>query len=223
MSMSDSVRRFCNKEHFDSWQRITNTNRGDNSPRKGKVACTKATHPEWARKISENSKGRVNVGAKNAMKRPEVRARVSATRKKMFAETPSLRAELSAKVRRAWADGRFDGVRVGQCDWHDMTCANGVVIKLQGTWELKYARNLDENGIAFDAHRGKLKYVDEKGLERSYHPDFYVHSNSTYVDVKNPLYEDRHAKKIELVKQHNPKVDICVLNKAALIAMGIDI
>jgi hypothetical protein len=50
------------------------------------------------------------------------------------------------------------------CSWRDFTCANGTVIRLQGSYELAVARLLDDNGVSFVAHPlPGIPWVDERG------------------------------------------------------------
>ena len=132
-----------------------------------------------------------------------------------------MRDLISTGVRKAWARGDFDGVAVGQCKWHDFTKKDGTLIKCQGLLELEYARHLDKNNIEFKTHIGRLPYMDEEGLERSYYPDFFLIEENMYIDVKNPYYEKVHADKIERVRQANPSIMLEVLGKDRLLVLGI--
>lgn len=121
---------------------------------------------------------------------------------------------------RAWVDGKYDGVRVGQCEWHDHVKPDGTLIKLQGSWELAYARHLDEQEIEYEVHHGRIPYTDDEGVARSYYPDFKLLETNEYIDVKNPLYVEKHARKIELVRQQND-IKLTVLGKKELHSLGV--
>ena len=61
------------KHRFCCWECSKEYLRGSNHPCYGKTGVTKKTHPEWAAQISKTCKEKgINVGDKNAMKRPEV-------------------------------------------------------------------------------------------------------------------------------------------------------
>ena len=175
-------------------------------------------NPDWEKKISETSKRRkINSGDKNGMKQLEARMKVSKARKKMF-EDPEVRKHYSEKNRQAWADGKFDGVRVGQCKWHDYTHSNGTLYKVQGNWELAFIKWLDENDLTFTCHRGRIKYkLGEK--EKNYYPDFYVEDWGCYVDVKaRHFYSEDKFKAIEF---HNPDIKVKLLFKEDLLKLGV--
>lgn len=74
----------------------------------------------------------------NPMKRPEVAARTSKTRSEKFQNEPEFREQARTLMLQAWVDGKYDGVRVGVCEWYDHVKPDGALIKLQGTWELAY-------------------------------------------------------------------------------------
>lgn len=209
----------CSKECLKKYQ--SQIFSGENNPAYGKTYRTKETHPEWAKSISSGLiENGVNVGDRNGMKKPENRKKASISAKKKF-ENPEMRAITSRGVAKAWAEGAFDGVRVGQCEWHDYTKKNGEVIKLQGLWELEFAKYLDDNNIEFTTHVGRIPYVDDKGVERSYYPDFQLTSDETYIDVKNPYYEVAHASKIEAVRRCNPEIKLEIYGKEKLQGLGL--
>lgn len=56
---------------------------------------------------------------------------------------------------------------------------------VQGSYELAYACYLLANKVEFESHCGKLPYFDEEGIQREYHPDFYVPSLNIYVEIKS--------------------------------------
>ena len=218
-SRPERATRTCSKECLKKLKSKIFSGKGN--PAYGRTYRTKETHPEWAAKVSKTSKERkINSGEKNGMKKPEFRKKASISAKKKF-ENQEMRDLISRGVARAWARGDFDGVRVGQCSWHDYEKKDGQTIKCQGLWELEFARYLDENDIKFDAHVGRIPYVDDDGNERSYYPDFYFIEEDKYVDVKNPYYETAHASKIEAVKRDNPNIELEVYGWKKLAELNI--
>lgn len=193
---------------------------GEKNPAFGKTYRTKENNPEWAAAISSGLiRNGVNVGDKNGMKKPENRviARESANRK--WATKPWLKENLRSKFQAKWAAGDYDGIRVGQCKWHELKLRDGSCIRVQGSWEYAYAKWMDENGICFQAHTGKLHFVDHDGVDHSYLPDFVL-DDGTFVDVKNPYYELLHAEKLDLVRQQND-VKILVVGKLKMDELGL--
>ncbi len=194
---------------------------GSGNPAFGKTYRTKESHPEWAKKVSDTHKERGTlIGDKNPMKNKDAVARMSKTRRERVTSDPVYRAARSKCTREAWARGAYDGVRVGQCEWHDFVKRDGELVKCQGLWELEYAKYLDSHNINFMMHSGYFSYTDDLGVKRTYHPDFKL-DDEQYIDVKNPYYEKLHARKIELVKQQNPSVKIEILGAKQLRALGL--
>ncbi len=209
-------RKFCSRTCVDAFQT------GAGNPAFGKVYRTKESHPEWAAKTSATHRERGTlIGDKNPMKRADVAARMSKTRREKVTSDPAYRAHLSQKMREAWVDGKFEGVRVGQCDWHDHTRPNGTLVKCQGTWELKFAQFLDARSIDYEMHVGRIPYVDDAGVAHSYYPDFRITALDAYIDVKNPLYEREHAPKIAAVQRSNPDIILVVMGKQRLEELGV--
>lgn len=181
---------------------------------------TKKTHPEVAKKLSESMKGKVNLGDNNGMKQKEAQAKVSAARREMFKDV-KLREITADKTRRAWAEGKFDGVRVGRCKWYSHTKPDGLIIKVQGTWELKFAEWADSKQLIYDTHKGRIAYKDCDGNQRSYYPDFYVYDWCCWVDIKNDFHAEIQKEKFIAIAASNPSIEIRILKKLDLQAMGI--
>lgn len=173
---SRNSRRYCSRECY-----LLNCG-GKNNPAYNKTYRTKITHPEWAAKIRKSTKG-INRGDKNGMKNPTTRAKMSKTRREKVTSDPQYRKMLSEHMTKAWKNGKYDHVNVGKCKWYSYTKKDGSTCKLQGTWELKYAKWLDEHDVQFIAHRGRISYV-LNGNDRAYYPDFYLVNDNLYVDVK---------------------------------------
>jgi hypothetical protein len=159
----------------------------------------------------------------NPMKKPDVAKKMSTTRSQRFKDDPQFKELVAAYTRKAWADGKYDNVKVGQCKWYDHARPDGTTVKLQGTWEVVFARWLDAQGIRYDAHRGRIKYHDAQGTERSYYPDFYVIDENCYYDVKGVYFNDLQEAKFELIRKSNPTIDIKIIDRQAFKSLGIDV
>lgn len=95
-------------------------------------------------------------------------------------------------------------------------------VSVQGTYELKYANYLNENGIKWD--RGKyinIKY-HRKGLNRTYYPDFYLVDSDVYVETKGYFFENDKEKMKQVIEQNKDK-NFQILLKDDLINLGIEI
>ncbi len=86
-------------------------------------------------------------------------------------------------------------------------------MKLQGTWEVAFARWMDTNRIDYKAHRGRIPFIGSDGTEHSYYPDFYIPQSRMYVDVKGAFWDSEQAEKIDLIRKSNPKLNLFIANK----------
>lgn len=190
---------------------------GKNNPAYGKIYRTKKDNPDWAKKISEGCiRNQINVGDKNGMKNPETAKRMAKTRRERVTSDPEYRKQCSESTRNGWAAGRYDNAKVGQCDWYDYIKKDGTIVKCQGTWEFAYACYLDQNDIRFVAHKGRISYVDENGVERSYYPDFYLIDSDEYIDIKSDYTESLQPMKLVHVIRSNPNMKLRIIRKDEL-------
>ena len=161
-----------------------------------------------------------NKGDKNAAKRPEVRKKMSESRIRNVTSDPEYRKLTAEKVSKAWKDGKFDGVRVGQCKWHKYAHSNGDEYKVQGTWELAFIKWLDDNNLEFTCHKGRIPYVlDEKN--KNYYPDFWVAKFDAYIDIKCKHFYDKN--KFDAIRECNPDIEVKILFKKDLLDLGVDL
>lgn len=196
---------------------------GKGNPAYGKTYRTKETHPEWAAKVSQTSKSRkINSGDKNGMKNPVAASKASATRKKRF-QNQNERDKVAEITAKAWADGKYDGVSTGKCKWYDHVTPSGDTVKLQGTWEVAFARRMDQLGIKYITHKGRWPYLTEDNIERSYYPDFYIPMFDTYIDVKGAFWDEQQAIKFKYVKMFNQDKNIFVATRNYLDEWYVDI
>lgn len=108
------------------------------------------------------------------------------------------------------------GVRV---KWHTLNYKNGSEFKVQGSYELQYAKYLLENDINFIAHpKVALKYKDRFGGTHSYKPDFWV-DEIGYVEIKSNYTFKKDKKKIEEIIESGIK--LTVLKEKELNELGV--
>lgn len=166
--------------------------------------CSKKCHTEFLK-------------TDNPLKRPEIRARISEFAKNRPAE---LRKRIGTGVSKAWADGKFDGVRTGRCDWFAFPFPDGTTCKVQGTWELAFADWMESRGLSFIGHRGRIGY-DFGGVRRNWYPDFWVDDWNCWVDVKSPHFY--RPEKFDAIRACNPGIEIRVLLPDDLKGLGVEI
>lgn len=154
------------------------------------------------------------------MKQKSIAKKMSITRSKRFKEDLTFKKQASGLMKKAWAKGLFDGVQTGRCKWYDYTSKNGINYKLQGTWELAYAKWLDENNINFKSHIHRIPYI-QNDIEHNYYPDFYLSDEKLYVEIKNIYHHSLNPEKFELIRAQNKDINIKLLFKKDLQKLGI--
>jgi hypothetical protein len=87
--------------------------------------------------------------------------------------------------------------KVEEGTWHTSVSKNMHYnyrgINLHGSWELKYAKWLDENSIAWIRCKESFEY-EYQGKRRRYTPDFYLPETDEYIEIKGYKTEKDDAK-----------------------------
>jgi hypothetical protein len=92
---------------------------------------------------------------------------------------------------------------------------------VQGTWEKKYAEWLNKSNVLWTKkHDLRIRYTDDSGIKRYYHPDFYLPEINEYIEIKG-YYPEKCKRKMELVIQQNSDKKFIILMKDELKALGI--
>lgn len=107
--------------------------------------------------------------------------------------------------------------------WHTARTYDYNGIKLDSTYEVKFAQDLDNNNIKW-SRPTPLNWTDANGKEHLYYPDFYIEEFNVYVDTKNdylinhinPKFGITDLEKIDNVMKQNPGIKIIVLDKQQL-------
>lgn len=162
--------------------------------------------PAWKIRNSESKKGIINLAESNGMKQLEACKKVSKARIEMYKD-PKQREITAQHVAKAWADGKYENVKVGKSKWFDYIHSDGTIYKVQGTWELKFIEWLDSNKMEFKCHKGRLPYILEpNGIERNYYPDFWVEDWNCWVDIKNKYHYLLQKDKFKAIENTGHKV-----------------
>lgn len=78
-------------------------------------------------------------------------------------------------------------------------------IWLDSSWEFELAKRLDELNIEWIRPK-PLKWIDKKGIEHNYFPDFYLVNQDLYLDPKNSAAYENQKEKIEILKEVYPNI-----------------
>lgn len=77
------------------------------------------------------------------------------------------------------------------------------IVKLDSHWELLVAKRLDELNVEWYRPKCRLPYFDDKGMEHSYIPDFYVKTFNCFIEVKSKFIANwqKSINKVEYIKE----------------------
>ena len=88
---------------------------------------------------------------------------------------------------------------------------NGKIIRLQSTYEVIVAKDLDKNNIEWTRPKS-IFWLDKENKKHRYYPDFYLPEYNVYLDPKNDWNIIKGKEKIErVIKQNNIK--LLIINK----------
>ncbi len=83
----------------------------------------------------------------------------------------------------------------------DYECIDGLIVKLDSSWEVKLAKILDENNIKWKIPE-PVEWIDKNGTIRHYFPDFYLTEYDIYLDPKNDYAMILQEEKIKFIKNN---------------------
>lgn len=112
--------------------------------------------------------------------------------------------------------------------WHASRSFDYNGIRLDSSYEVKFAEDLDKNKIKWSRPKPLLYKLNDE--EHRYYPDFYLDDYGVYVDTKNdylinhvnPKYGITDVEKINLVSQQN-NVKIYILDKNNLLWSNLNL
>lgn len=101
----------------------------------------------------------------------------------------------------------------GRCKWFNVEKPSGDIVKVQGTWEKRFAAVLnliDESWIKPTLYNKdhSFKWIDDKGVEHTYTPDFYSPKLNKYFEVKGYWWGDDKNKMNKVIEQNNLNIEI---------------
>lgn len=93
-------------------------------------------------------------------------------------------------------------------------------IKVQGTWELEYAKYLNKNNIKWIRSKYiNLKYkLFDDDFWHTYYPDFYLVDTNEYIEIKGYWWKSSDGRiddkrKMKMVKKYNKNKKITIITK----------
>lgn len=103
----------------------------------------------------------------------------------------------------------------------------GDVIRLQGSWEQKYAEWCNKNFIKWERPKNFFYWSrDDNDIKHRYHPDFFLPDFSEYVEIKGFMWKDPirgidDELKLRKVVEQNPEILLTILMERELKLLGI--
>jgi hypothetical protein len=103
----------------------------------------------------------------------------------------------------------------GRCKWFDFLKSNGEIVRVQGTWELRFAKVLEILDSEWIKPNSKnkghsFKWKDDEGKIHTYTPDFYSKKLKKYFEVKG-FWWNNDKRKMESVINQNPELNIEII------------
>lgn len=177
----------------ESWNRCPINRKKNSSSSGGASERTKKAH----RDHPESWKGKTGFWNKGLTKETDDRVRRSReTLSKNIAEGKTIptwlgkklsdkhRNNISLGMQKAVAEGRQKTLKPGGiCKTYKLKNCDAQEFTLQGSWELKFAKQCNENRVHWVKNKVGFKYLFE-GKERTYFPDFYLKEIDQYVEIK---------------------------------------
>lgn len=101
----------------------------------------------------------------------------------------------------------------GRCKWFKVEKPTGEIVKVQGTWEQRFAKILniiDKHWIKPSLYHKvhSFNWVDDNGEKHTYTPDFYSPKLNKYFEVKGYWWGDDKKKMEKVLEQNNINIEI---------------
>lgn len=134
--------------------------------RKGKIPWNKGLTKETDErvKLSEETKKKIGNKSKGRKHSKETKKYMSELTKERYAN--------------GWE------VKCGRAPKIDYESPIAGKVKLDGSWELKTAIYLDKLKVKWKRNKNRFHYINLKGKNATYCPDFWVEDWNTYIEVK---------------------------------------
>ena len=155
--------------------------------------------PGFSKGVAPINKGKSNVELFGLEKAKEISEKISKRligKSKGIGATQEIEIERKRKISETMkknpnAGGLREGSGRGIKTWYESSIAGNVY--LRSSYELEYAKWLDQNNINWIANKTAFQYEWE-GKIKKYYPDFYLIESKKYVEVKGFKTEKDEAK-----------------------------
>jgi len=206
---------YCNKEYSKMgisthiWRKHED---GINFVNKSANNKFKINHIPWNKGLTKKTDERVkNSGnlLSNRIKNGEI-------------SPPFLGKHHTEKTKKVLSYKRSINNKGGKCKWYEYKKKNGNIVKLQGTWEIRFAKVLDildENWIKPGANGidngHSFIWKDKELIEHYYTPDFWSPKLETYFEVKG-YWWGKDKEKMKYIIEQYKDITIKIIKKEEL-------
>ena len=136
------------------------------------------TRKGWNKGLTEETDERVRKYAETHRKN----YREGITKFKPHPQSEETKKKLSEITKQRYLNG-WDN-KAGRAPKYKYTKKDGRVVTLDGSWELKVAKYFDNIGIEWERNTKRFPYINLKGKDATYCPDFYLPCKDLYIEVK---------------------------------------
>lgn len=120
--------------------------------------------PEYSKKISAALKGKSTGRA--------------LTKEKEKIRRDKIRNSILKRYENGWQ------VKCGRSSKFEYISSIAGTVKLDGSWELKVAKYLDENKINWKRNTKRFEYTNLQNTKSTYCPDFWIEDWNSYLEIK---------------------------------------
>lgn len=209
--------KYCNKEFTNVKSGASHTKWCQSNPNryipfehinvKGRKGWSKGLTKETDDRVRRNSES-LKEGYKSGKLTPN-----HPLFQKGVSKTPEQRKRISDTMKRnPKAGGLRRGSGRGKKSWYVSPIAGRVF--LDSTWELSYARWLDQNNIVWKRNQKKFPY-EYNGQIKYYIPDFYLVESQLYIEIKG------FERELDKFKWKSFPHQLLILKHKELIKLGI--
>lgn len=195
----------------ESREKVSNSKRGQTPWNKGLTMNTDSRIKSTkGRKMTEEQKAYISKRTREAMQRPEVRAKMKDIGLNFHTERPEVKHKIAKASIKHWEDGAYAN-KCANNQFGIKTEYNGIVFRSKT--EAKFAKYFDDNNIRYEYENYIFKYKQNDGLEHNYRPDFYLPEYDIFIEVKSKIImTDLVKAKLESVKLSGKRIIIADLN-----------
>ena len=170
----------CGFEIFTSVQRHINSCDGK-GPRRRRDAKYRGIYGGWqkdktfdelfGKERSEEIRNKMSIGSKG-------NTGLAGTEERELIRKKKISDSINSRYESGW------NPICGRAKKYEYESNSAGKIKVDGTWELKVAKYLDDMSLNWRRPKERFDYINLEGKKSKYKPDFYIEDYKTYLEIK---------------------------------------